>query len=89
MQNPIASALGDEKWANPRLARPNPHLGAPLHPVGTKTQQHPASWTFHPEAIDRDSRCIGPGIVIGTRKTLCPVVGPAVPGSACDSEQGG
>lgn len=56
MQNPISSAGGDEKWANPRRAGLNPP-----RPGGNKTQHHPASQTSHPEAMGRDSRCISPG----------------------------
>lgn len=86
MQNAIASALGREKWANPRRAGLNLCLGEPLHIVGNKTQQHPASQTFHPEASPNTS---ARGIAIGTVKTVCPVVGPAVPSSAHNSGRGG
>lgn len=82
MQTPITSISGDKIWANPGSA----FASRCNSPAGNETQQHPAFQTFHPGAITHSS---ARGIVIVTSKTLCPIVGLAVPSSACNSGRRG
>lgn len=90
MQIPIASAAGDEKWANSRRAGPNPCLGVLYIPLPQPhRQQNPAASCIPNLPLTATPDGSAQGIVFRTSKTRCHGVGPAVPGSAGSHGRGG